>query len=63
MTQSFIEDLIIGRDIQQIYRMGCDWTTEGKLHLHQGHHVLVNFLSVNTNKPNLHTLCNVQIPA
>ena len=58
MTHSFIvckhltNNLVTGLDMQQIYRIGSDWTQQGKLYLHQGCHVLINFLRVNETKPN-----------
>ena len=45
--------------MQQIYRIGCNWTTKGKLYLHQEHN---NSHNVNTNKPKVHTLSNIQMP-
>ena len=28
------EDIVIGLVVQQIYCTGCDWTTDGQMHLH-----------------------------
>ena len=62
ICEHLTKDLITGLDMQLIYRLGCDWTAEGKLYLHQGYHVFATSLNVNTNNPKLQTLRNTQIP-
>ena len=57
-----MRDLFIGLDMKQIYRVGCGWTTEDKLYLHQWCHVIVNSLNVNVNKLKLQKLNYLQIP-
>ena len=69
MTDSFImckyltKDVVIGLDIQQIYRIGCNWTEDGKVYLHHGQNILINSPNVNTDNPKLTTVGTLQIPA
>ena len=67
MTHSFIackhftEDLVIGLYMQQMYGIGCNWITEGKMYLHQG--CPFNSFNVNTVKPKPLTSSTIQKPA
>ena len=50
-----------GLHIQQLYKIGCDWTDNGHIVLHQDANVLNNSMHIVTNVTQLKTINNVQI--
>ena len=48
--------------MQQLYQLGCDWTDNGCMFLHQGTIVLINSIDI-TNVTHLRTISNIEICA
>ena len=53
----------IGLDMKVICHLGCDWTEDGEMFLHQGTWVLINSIDTLANEPYLQTISNIEVPA
>ena len=56
------KELIIHLYIQILYLLGCNWTDNGCIFIHQVANVLINSIDIVINVSHLKTICNVQIP-
>ena len=52
MCNNLQEELIMGLDMQQLHHLGCNWTENGFMFLHQGPSILIN--SIGTAMHELH---------
>ena len=48
--------------MQQLHHLGCDWTDNGRMILHQGTDILTGSIDVVTNITHLKVISTVQIP-
>ena len=61
LCKHLTKDVVIWLDMHHINRMGCGWTEEGRLYLHQGCNILISSIIVGTNDPKLQTVSTIQI--
>ena len=57
------KELVIGLAMQQLYWLGCDWTSRSHMYLHQDENVLINSMDIVRSVTHLKTIGNVHIPA
>ena len=48
--------------MQQIYRLGCDWTDNGHMFIHQGESILINTIEIDMHIAYLKTVSNIEVP-
>ena len=63
MSNKLQKGLVTGLDMQQSQHLGCDWTDDRLMFLHQGNDMLINPRDVVENIPNLKTISHMQIPS
>ena len=63
LCETLQKEIIIRHDMQQLYQLGCDWTDNNCMFLHQGVKVLINSVDAFTDMTYLKTISNIEIPA
>ena len=57
----FRHTFIICKKMQQLHHVGCDWTNDRQMFLHQGTDIHINSIHLAVNTTNLKTIHNIQI--
>ena len=56
-------ELVVGIDMLQLHCLGCKWTENGHIFLHQSADILITLTGITIKEPQLQTIRNIEIPA